>query len=693
MNKQKIIDYCASSKKGKTKEDIAKKFKLSKGKTSALLSELKQDGILVKKNGVYQCTENLGLIACKLVRLSGKFGFARRLDNETDIFIPGRFLMGAMPDDTLLVKIYGSEGRSPDGRVEKIIKEGKGNFIGTFVRKYYGDFVFLDSAMTVSIKIAERGSLDAKDGDKVMASVVKRATKHMDHRAVIVKVYGSKNKASVCCESVIDAAELPREFSTQVLDEAYHVATKEIDSGEISKRLDLRNEVVFTIDSAESKDLDDAISVKKLENGEFELGVHIADVSHYVKFNSMLDECAYTRGTSVYYANKVIPMLPESLSNGICSLNEGEDRLTFSAIIKFDCDGNIRDFSFKKSIIHSAVKGVYSEINSLLSGDADDELKQKYQRVIPLLPDMYELFKLRLKLRHRRGCPEIESSEAKFVIDDDGYVKDIIPRDRGESEMLIEEFMLCANECAAKFARQNEIPFVYRVHDEPEPKKIEMLREVLLACSIDTRNIRPKLAPKDLADLLLQVKDTPYHKTIGYQVLRSMAKAEYSEKPKGHFGLVLRDYAHFTSPIRRYPDLIIHRILSDTVSGIEHGKLLTRYKNRVKEASRQSTNSEQRAVSAERDCDDIYKAEYMQDKIGQHFTGLVSSIAPHGIYVELENTVEGLVRIDDPILRENSFNVCYRDVSKGIAYNVGDKVTVKLTGVDVAAGQVDFEFV
>ena len=457
-----------------------------------------------------------------------------------------------------------------------------------------------------------------------------------------------------------------------------------------NNREDLRHLPIFTIDSSESKDLDDAISVEKTEKGWL-LGVHIADVSHYVRGNSALDKEAMRRGTSVYYADKVVPMLPKELSNGICSLNPDEDRLTLSAFMELGEDGEMISYRFCKTVIRSRVKGVYSEINKILDGSADDGIKAKYvcvEKEIPLINQLADILIERKKQRH---APELETIESKLVINENGVCCDVVPRERGKSERIIEEFMLCANEAAAKLAREKKVPFVYRIHEAPPEEKTASLCEMLTKLNVEYPHFK-EFKPAHAAAILENSRGTDKYEAVNMMVLRSMAKAKYSEEPLGHFGLVLEDYAHFTSPIRRYSDLAIHRIITDILAGYDEKWLSKRYSGFAVNAAEAATSAEIRAVSAERDCEDCYKAEYMKQHIGESFTAKISSVAEFGFYAQLPNSVEGLVHIRTLPEGEYDYSepVALTEKFSGVSYELGDTVQVLCAAVNVSEGTVDF---
>ena len=457
--------------------------------------------------------------------------------------------------------------------------------------------------------------------------------------------------------------------------------------------MDLRALPIFTIDSAETKDIDDAISLTRTSDGGFELGVHIADVSNYVKPGTELDNEAFSRATSVYYADQVVPMLPKALSNGICSLNENELRLAFSCLMRLDKEGNLTDYRFVKSIIRSRVKGVYSEINALLAGTADAEIKAKYADVIDQLPAMKELYGHRARLRKERGCMDIESGEVKLILDENGRCIDVKKRTSGESESMIEEFMLLANQCAAHFARVKQIPFVYRVHEEPNAEKLERLHALLQACGINDHFAKDVPTPKELSAILEGVRGTPYEQIINTGMLRCMSKALYEEKPKGHYGLVLKDYAHFTSPIRRYPDLAIHRIMTDMLKGTEKETMILRYTDFAERASKQSSEREVIAMQIERKAEDCYKAEYARCHLGECYEGTISGVTQRGLFIELDNGVEGFVPASSltPSGTSLTEGVRLTDPASGKTWSLGDKMMITIVRADVNLGKIDFE--
>ena len=688
-----------------TLRELQNNLQVDNSRLRTTVSAMVATGELSMRNGTYvpgfatyENTNAPDTIPCTLVKLAARFGFASRDDGEGDIFIPGRALHGAMPNDKINVKLFDHprvEGSSEGEVVEVTVPNNR--FAGTVCLSEDGRMaVEPDGCRDVKFLLAKQGSEGVHLGDKVGFLITHRGNRHSDHRAAVVEKFGSSDYASECAKAILYGRNVRQEFPPEVLEEARAYDNAVVDPAEVAKRLDLRGIPIFTIDSAETKDIDDAISLQKLEDG-YELGVHIADVSHYVRPGSALDEEAYERATSIYYADKVIPMLPTQLSNGICSLNEGEDRLAFSCLMRLDEKGEIHSYKFVKSVIRSRVKGVYKEINALLEPEegADlSELQTKYAAVLEQLPTMDELYRKRLVLRKARGGMEIESNEAKLVMDENGRCVDIVKRDRGTSECMIEEFMLLANQCAANAGRTNKVPFVYRVHEAPDAEKMEKLSATLLACGLNAKFKNPIPTQLELAALLDETRGQPIQIPVHTGILRSMQKARYAPQPLGHYGLVLADYAHFTSPIRRYPDLAIHRILSEMLQGVSNSQLQKDFNEFAQQASEKSSKQEVAAVRIERDVEDLYKAEYMHNHLGEVYTGTVAGITPRGVFVELDNTVEGFVPAAQLCKGEPQVidGVSMLDPLTGKSWMLGSSMKIQVAAAHVALGRIDFEY-
>ena len=683
-----------------TVKELKQKFGGERGadrKVMEALDELVREAVVCQRQGVF-FTVRSGradkALLCKVVKLGKNFAFVMLEDGTSDIFIPGRFTKGAMPGDDVLVEKFEHprvEG-SDEGAILAILTE-KSDLVGT-VRRVEGRLRFVpDDCPAITMPLARDCEGGAKDGDKVAVEILNRGNRQEDHRVGVAMRFGSSDEAKRCAKALLYAKDIRTRFPDKVRDEAKKFEGAEVSEKDCEGRMDLRAVPIFTIDSAETKDIDDAISLTRTSDGGFELGVHIADVSNYVKPGTELDNEAFSRATSVYYADQVVPMLPKALSNGICSLNENELRLAFSCLMRLDKDGGLTDYRFVKSIIRSRVKGVYSEINALLAGTADAEIKAKYADVIDQLPAMKELYGHRARLRKERGCMDIESGEVKLILDENGRCIDVKKRTSGESESMIEEFMLLANQCAAHFARVKQIPFVYRVHEEPNAEKLERLHALLQACGINDHFAKDVPTPKELSAILEGVRGTPYEQIINTGMLRCMSKALYEEKPKGHYGLVLKDYAHFTSPIRRYPDLAIHRIMTDMLKGTEKETMILRYTDFAERASKQSSEREVIAMQIERKAEDCYKAEYARRHLGECYEGTISGVTQRGLFIELDNGVEGFVPASSltPSGTSLTEGVRLTDPASGKTWSLGDKMMITIVRADVNLGKIDFE--
>lgn len=673
------------------------KFKGSK-KFYDAIDELYNRGIITERNGyihivdtdkkIRKAKADPSLLAGTVVKLTENFGFVRVPRLERDVFVSGKYMMGAVPGDEVMMKPVRSTRRDMEGEIVRITKE-KTNVVAIVTRVGRDISLTLKDCPYVCPRAVNKAPV--VEDDIVLVDLMGRGTSHSRLSARITQVIGTVSSSEKAIQVLLAEKNLETEFPQAVISDARRVIDKTDIEEEMAKRTDLRDMPIFTIDSASTKDIDDAISIEKTENG-YKLGVHIADVSFYVRGGSETDNEAYKRGTSVYFGNSVIPMLPKEYSNDVCSLNEKSDRLAFSCFMQLDNNGVVSDYRFEKTVIRSRVKGVYSEINTILSGGETDLLKEKYSRVYDQLFTAKQLFSLLRARRVQRGSMDIESDEAYIIFDEKGKAVDIAKRERGLSEMIIEEFMLLANSCSANLARKMKLPFVYRIHTQPDAEKMITLRENLGRLGLSLETGEGKSLQQAMSDLLDETRGTNLETTVHKMILRSQSKAKYSPDPVGHFGIVLEDYAHFTSPIRRYSDLAIHRILSDFVAGKNHEAITKRYSRFASSRSQQASATELVAMQTERDATDIYKAEIMADHIGEEYDGIVSGVANYGIYVSLENTVEGLVHISlldmfNPQLTEGYSLFC--PVS-GEEYKIGDEIRVKVVGTDILNGNVDF---
>ena len=645
--------------------------------------------ILTKKDKLIS-PKACGFIPAKVISHTKSCVFAKPLFGGEDLYIPIEKSKKCMLGDIVMLNRVKDSAKGKNAAVERIVTPGNRIISGKVLRTKRGAEFIADSGYKYSIPIKKNKTKGIKNDDKVLAKLFSEKESKKIF-AKVIKVYGQSQSARVCADAIIDTAGILTVFDDATLKEAKKLSKFGINSEEIKNRIDLRNELIFTIDGEDAKDLDDAISIKKTKTG-WQLGVHIADVSHYIKPGSHLDNEAMERGTSVYFADRVIPMLPKELSNGICSLNANEDRLAFSALLNIDKKGNLKTFEFKKSVINSKVRGIYSEVNSILMAKASEKVKKKYSLIENSLLEAYELSKILHENAQKRGNMELESTEARFKLDDNGVCVDVKKRTRGAAEEMIEQFMIMANQAAALYAKGAQIPFVFRVHEMPSPEKINILAQTMSLFGLKAYRIRQGLKVKDISDILEQIKGTDISSIVSNQVLRSMSKARYFEEPLGHFGLALEDYCHFTSPIRRYPDTAIHRILSDLVRGVSVDKIEKNYKNFVKSVSEKSSECEIRAMKAERDAEKCYMAEYMQAHIGETFEGKISGVIQTGLFVELESGIEGFVEIEYFPGYGFEFDGIMSFINKksGISLSIGDKTTVKVLSADVSAGKIDF---
>lgn len=625
-----------------------------------------------------------------VLSLSEGFAFVRPESGGEDLYVSSDRLKGAIVGDTVLLKNVTETARGKKAEVASVTKRRQRITTGTVRKSYSGFEIVPDVAIRYNLPTPKVDLKGARPGDKVQVELV-RVPRREKLSARVVKIYGNAESAKICADAIIDQNEIATVFPDAVLAEAARAAQQPITQDEINSRLDLREEMICTIDGADAKDLDDAINVRRTERG-FELGVHIADVSYYVVEDSAIDEEAFQRGTSVYFADRVIPMLPKELSNGACSLNAGEDKLTFSALIRLDEAGEIVSYRFEKTVIHSKVRGVYSEVNRIYSGEAEQALLEKYAPVLDSLNAARELAKILENRSRQKGSMDFDSGESMFILDKNGVCVDIKPRVQGEAEKVIEQLMITANQAAAKLAKEEQLPFVYRIHENPDPDRIKALVSLAAALGFSTQRLRSeKPSPADFSELLDQVKGTPAEQVVSHQVLRTMEKAKYSTEPVGHFGLSLADYCHFTSPIRRYPDLAIHRILSQskTLGQIE---LSLRFASFAAAAASESSKSEVRAMTAERSAEDCYKAEFMKAHIGEEFNGVVSGVTQRGVFVRLESSVEGFVPIGAFPNANYKFDgvVTQVDERTGNRITIGTPMRIVVAASDIPTGRIDF---
>ena len=660
----------------------------------AVIGALEKDGdIVINRRGLIKLPE--AKICGIFEAHSGGFGFVIVENRDKDIFIKRDDTMGAMNGDTVEVKILKDRHR-PEGVVVNIISRGVTDVVGTYEsagkKGTYGFVVPDDPKISEDIFVLKEDSLNAEDGMKVVVHIEKYADRLHRSEGRVTELIGMKDDPGVDIRSVIKSHGLPEEFDERVLKQAENVA-KSVSPADMSGRRDLRDILTVTIDGEDAKDLDDAVSLSRDEEGNFDLWVHIADVSNYVQENSALDREALERGTSVYLLDRVIPMLPTALSNGCCSLNPGEDRLTLSCLMKIDKKGKLLSSEICESVIYSDRRMSYNEVKDLLTGEAGDGLKKECEPLMPMFKDMEKLSSILIKAREKRGAIDFDFPETKVILDERGQVLRLEPRVSNVATKIIESFMLEANETVAEYCCFQELPFVYRTHEEPDPEKIRTLREFVVNLGYSLKIGRDGIHPKEIQKLLKSVKEEPEEALISNLTLRSMRRAKYTTEPLGHFGLADRYYCHFTSPIRRYPDLQIHRIIKDMLRGRMNGVRLSHYDGILDRVAKQSSDRERRAEEAEREVVRLKKVEYMLDHIGDEYEGVISGVTAHGIYVELPDTVEGMVRLSDIPDDFYVFNEVLMEVrgkNSGRAFRMGDPVRVKVLAADKDMRTIDF---
>lgn len=656
-----------------------------------ILSSLEDEGKIVKtKKKRYISAENAGYVRGKYRGNQRGFGFVVPEDSE-DVFIPASASRGALDGDTVLASVTSrsKNDKKREGEIVRVIEHANDTIVGKFERERNFSFVIPDSTrITSDVFIPKSKTMNAKNGHKVVVKITKWSDGTRNPEGEVVEILGFPSQAGVDVLSVIKQYGLKEDFPKSVYVEAKSINHCFTDD-EIADRTDFRDKKIFTIDGADAKDLDDAVCVEKTENG-YTLGVHIADVSHYVCEGTSLDKEAFKRGTSVYLADRVVPMLPKELSNGICSLNPKEDRLTLSVIMDIDVHGNVKSHRIEKGIICTVERMTYDDVSSILDGDKD--LTDKYAYIKEEIFLMAELSAILREKRMNRGSINFDFPEAKIVLDENGKPIDIYKQRPTVAHGIIEEFMLICNETVAQQFYWMETPFVYRVHEKPSMDKLAVFNDFLRNMSFKIKG-GEDVQPREFANLLNKIEGTPMENIISRVMLRSLMKAKYSPENMGHFGLAFNHYCHFTSPIRRYPDLAIHRIIKEYLISPPDGKRIDKLKSFVYEASVHSSEMEINAQEAEREVEDLKKAQYMIDKIGLRFDGVISSVLSFGFFVELDNTVEGFVRLGD--LKDDYYVYNEKDLTltgehNKKVYKIGDNVSIKVAAVNTALREIDF---
>ncbi|WP_037329459.1 ribonuclease R [Sediminibacillus sp. JSM 1682029] len=703
--KQQIMDYFKeNASKPLSVQEIEEILDLQEADDFKILmknlNELEEAGELVRtRKNRYGPPERMNLIRGK-IQMHAK-GFAFLIPEEEgldDVYINHADLQSAMNNDKVLVRIEGRDehGKRPEGVVVRILERAATEVVGTYDDN--GNFGFVmadDKRIPNDIFVPKSASKGAVDGHKVIVKITKFPEGRMSAEGEVLQILGHKNDPGIDIISIIYKHGIKIDFPEAVLEQAENTP-ETIRPEEIANRKDLRDEMIVTIDGADAKDLDDAVTVKQLENGNYKLGVYIADVSYYVEEGSPIDEEANERATSVYLVDRVIPMIPHRLSNGICSLNPQVDRLTLGCEMEITPQGEVVSHDIFQSVIKTNERMTYHDVNKILVDD-DPALKDRYEELVPMFKDMEELAAILRRKRMNRGAIDFDFKEAQVLVDKEGKAVDVALRERSVAERLIEEFMLAANETVAEHFHWMEVPFIHRIHQDPNPDKLQHFFEFIANLGYVVKGTSNEIHPQALQSVLEEVQGTQEEMIISKLMLRSMQQAKYDPQSIGHFGLATDFYTHFTSPIRRYPDLIVHRLIRTyLVNGQLDQQTQKHWKEKMPEIARHSSEMERAAVDAERETDDLKKAEYMQDKIGEEYDGVISSVTGFGLFVELPNTIEGLVHVSyltDDYYHFDEKHYAMIGERTGNIFRIGDEITIRVVNVNLDERVVDFEIV
>ncbi|EPM6863234.1 ribonuclease R [Enterococcus hirae] len=712
--KEKIIFFIESErKKSFSMEEIAQGLGLQKSEDFKLLVQTiaqmeREQSVVFTKKGKVKLPLKPVLIEGTFRANERGFGFVTIDPEEDDIYIPKEATGYAMDGDTVAIDIIKTADtamdRGAEGKVVEIRKRATTQLAGEFVAyteeeisetDLYGVVIPKDKKLNQFKVYAAAEGIRPVDGSIVMVELTHYPEKNYatSLEGIVKQVIGHKNDPGMDILSIVVSNGIPTKFPDDVLAEADQVPDT-INEKDLVGRRDLREQLIVTIDGEDAKDLDDAVTVKKLANGNYFLGVHIADVSNYVTEGSQLDREAYERGTSVYLTDRVIPMIPQRLSNGICSLNPHVPRLTMSCEMEIDPNGQVVSHDIFPSVIQTTERMTYTAVNQILE-EQDEQVMERYQQLVPMFQEMQELHQILEEMRIRRGAISFEDREAKILVEPDGQPTDILLRSRGVGERLIESFMLAANETVAEHFNKRNFPFIYRIHEQPKEEKMQRFFDFASALGIVVRGTKGTITPKDLQKVIENVEDKPESAVINTMLLRSMQQARYSEDNFGHYGLAAEYYTHFTSPIRRYPDLIVHRLIRSYGQDPSEANQ-TYWENELPEIAEHSSKMERRAVEAEREVDAMKKAEYMMDKVGEEFEGIISSVVKFGLFIELPNTIEGLIHINE--LKQDYFHFIDNHLAlvgerTGLTFKIGQKVRVKVIKADPEERAIDFELI
>ena len=696
---EKIMEILsAHSYKPMNTDELANVLGLEKNEKKELrkvIDGLMKDGLVIKiKKEKIVLPEEYGVYTGRIDVNKRGFGFVARGEGKEDIFVPENAMKTAMHGDKVQVKVMreNTGSRRAEGEVLQIIERKNNKIIGVYEEsKAFGFVVPEDTKMHHDVFINKKNRNYAENGDVVVVEITKWPEKGRNPEGLITEILGKKGDKGVDILTVVKKYNLPEEFSPEVIGYTDRIP-EEVPEKEIERRRDLRQEMIMTIDGADAKDLDDAVSVFRLENGNFKLSVHIADVTHFVKEGSPIDKEAFKRATSVYLLDLVIPMLPKKLSNNLCSLNPFEPKLTLSCDMIIDPQGKVVEYDIYESIIESKLRATYADVTRVLNGEMDETL-EKYKEFVPMIKDMEELQHILEKKRERRGAIEFDFPESKITLDKLGKPVDVSLYPREISNKMIEEFMLACNETVAEHMFWAHVPFIYRIHEEPDEEKLKAFTEFSFNLGYPVK-LYAGVQPKMLQEILEKVKGQPAEPVLSKLLLRSMMQARYAPENIGHFGLAATYYSHFTSPIRRYPDLQIHRIIKEFLNGELDEKRAKKLIPIVAEASKQASEMERVAVEAERELDALKKAEFMKNHVGETFEGIISSVTNFGLFVELPNTIEGLIHItslyDDYYVYDDRYMTLIGERS-GKKFSLGEKIEVLVSNVNLDSREIFFE--
>lgn len=664
------------------------------------LNALEEEGhILFTRKNKYVLPERVGFIRGRIQMHKKGFAFLiPEAEEIKDLYINPNDLNGAMNNDVVLVRALTEieDDKRVEGAVERIITRNSTRIIGNYLDKGKFGFVIADDKRIPNdIFIKKEDSMGAVEGHKVIVNLTSFPEKHKSAEGKVIEILGHKNDPGVDILSIIHKFNITIDFPEPVLKQAEQTS-ETIDEGDLKGRIDRRDDTIVTIDGADAKDLDDAVQVKVLPNGNHLLGVYIADVSYYVEEGSAIDQEAYDRGTSVYLVDRVIPMIPHRLSNGICSLNPHVDRLVLACEMEIDPQGEVVNHEIFQSVINTTARMTYDAVNKILV-DKDEETKNEYEALVPMFETMETLASILRKKRFNRGAIDFDFKEAQVLVDEKGHPTDVVLRERQVSERLIEEFMLAANETIAEHFHWMDLPFIHRIHEDPDEDRLQKFFEFIGQFGYSIKGVKNDIHPQALQKVLDQVKGEQEEMIISKLMLRSMKQAKYEPKSIGHFGLATQFYTHFTSPIRRYPDLIVHRLIRTYLINKDVSKeTQSKWKDKLSDIAKHTSERERVAVDAERETDDLKKAEYMQDKIGEEFEGVISSVTGFGLFVELDNTVEGLVHVSD--LTDDYYHFDEKSYAmigekSATVFRIGDRIMIRVQGVNLEEQAVDFEIV